>query len=601
MRALSVLGPFFLKYRGRFAGGIIFILLSNYFAVLSPQLTGLVIDLVQRQLPGSVQKNPTYTDPLILSLTNWLEHLSLPFTSLVAMCGVVLLILALLRGLFMFFMRQTLIVMSRLIEYDQKNEIYRQYQQLEPEFYKTHQTGDLMNRISEDVSRVRMFTGPAVMYLINLLVLISLTVYYMFRKNTELSLIVLAPLPLLALAIYFVNRLIHKKSERVQELLSGLTVDAQQAYSGIRVIKSFVQESFLMQGFQNRSEAYRRSATDLNKTEAIYFPSMALVIGVSTLLVIYAGGNAYVRGEILFGDMAAFIMYLTMLMFPVSAIGWVASTIQRAAASQERINEFLHIKPSIKSDKGIRHPIKGEINFSEVRLTYPHSGVTAVDHFSLRLREGQKVAIIGKTGSGKSSLLQLLLRFYDPNSGHIELDGIPLKHLDLLHYRNQIGLVPQESFLFSDTIRQNILFGNPEASEKEVLEAAEAAAILGDIQSFEKGFETIVGERGVTLSGGQKQRLALARALVSRPRLLLLDDSLSAVDYQTERRILEGLEKYASGLTTLVITNRIFSVMKFDLIVVLDNGVISQTGKHDELLRQEGLYRQLYERRTLAE
>jgi len=597
MFTLSSLFHFFFKYKWRFAGGVIFILLSNYFAVLAPQLTGLVIDMVQSQLPGYEAKAKTFNDPFLLIITNYLSSLDFSFNSVIALCCLTLLFLALLRGLFMFLMRQTLIVMSRLIEYDQKNQIYSHYQQLDAEFYKTHQTGDLMNRISEDVSRVRMFTGPAVMYLINLIVLISFTVYYMFRKNAELSFIVLAPLPVLAFAIYWVNSIIHKKSEQVQGLLSGLTVDAQQAYSGIRVIKSYVQEPFLLGLFGKRSEAYRKAATGLNKTEALYFPSMALIIGISTLLIIYAGGNAYMKGEILFGDMAAFVMYLTMLTFPVSAIGWVASTIQRAAASQKRINEFLQHKPAIEQAGGNQYLLKGDIEFRNVTLVYPHSGTTALKQVSFKMNAGEKIAIMGRTGSGKSTLLQLLMRYYDPSSGQVFIDGKPISTLDIRHLRSQIGYVPQESFLFSDTILNNIIFGNKSYRQNDAIRAAEKASVLDDIMGFEKGFDTVVGERGITLSGGQKQRVAIARAFLPEPSLYILDDSLSAVDYHTEQKILNSLMKDAEGKTLVFVTNRIFSLSEFDRVLLMENGAIIESGTHSELLLRNGKYRNIYEKR----
>lgn len=555
------------------------------------------MDMVSSKLPGYDISNKTYSDPVVLVITNYLQSLPLSFGTVIALCGLVLLLLALLRGLFMFFMRQTLIVMSRFIEYDQKNMIYHHYQNLDAEFYKTHKTGDLMNRIAEDVSRVRMFTGPAVMYLINLTVLICMTVFYMFRKNAELSYIVLAPLPVLAFTIYRVNSIIHRKSEQVQELLSELTVDAQQAYSGIRVIKSFVQEKIILGVFTKRSESYRKSATGLNKTEALYFPSMALIIGVSTLLVIYAGGKAYIRGEILFGDMAAFVMYLTMLTFPVSAIGWVASTIQRAAASQKRINEFLNIKPAMRGLAAQKHNLQGAIEFKNVSLVYPHSGVKALDQISFKIKAGEKIAIVGKTGSGKSSIIQLLMRFYDPVSGEILIDGKRLSDIDLTSLRSEIGLVPQESFLFSDTIMNNITFGSPGKDKNLVEKAAKSASVLEDILSFEKGFETMVGERGITLSGGQKQRIAIARARIINPKLFVLDDSLSAVDYHAEQRILKSLFEDAEGKTIVFVTNRIFSLSDFDRILVLENGKIAESGSHNELLALNGVYTGIYNRK----
>jgi len=599
MKHLKALNKYFWKYRTRLSAGIFFIIVSNYFSILAPQITGYIIDLVEHTLKGdtTVAETRTY-DRAVRAFIGWIENAGFSFTGIIAIAGITILLTALLKGLFMFFMRQTIIVMSRHIEYDQKNEIYNHYQLLDSHFYKTHSTGDLMNRMSEDVSRVRMFTGPAIMYLINLVAVIGFSLFFMIRTNLELTLYVLAPLPLLAITIYYVNTIINRKSEKIQALLSDMTTNAQESYSGIRVIKSFVQENAMYRFFSDNAEAYRRGAVSLARVEAIYFPSMALLIGLSTLLTIMMGGIYVINREpgISYGVIAEFVLYITMLTFPVSAIGWVASMIQRAAASQKRLNEFLNTVPDIRQPKNPEKPaFSGHIRLNDVSFTYPHTGIEALKKINLELKPGEKVAVIGRTGSGKTTLAQLLLRMFDAGSGTVEFDGVDIRSIDLHHLRASVSYVPQDVFLFSDTVTNNIRFGQPNATQEQVEDAARRAAVHREILQFPEQYDTMIGERGVTLSGGQKQRLSIARALVKEPSLVLFDDCLSAVDARTEKEVLGHLETYLSDKTAIIITHRIFTSMNFDKIVVLDNGKIAEIGTHSELLKADGHYASLYQ------
>jgi len=584
--------------------GFIFVVLTNYFRILAPQLTGFVVNTVVQSIkaPGTnsntpdIKKSEKNYDFIVREVISKFEQSP---SHKILYAGLTLLILAIISGFFMFLMRQTIIVMSRHVEYDQKNEIFTHYQKLDTNFYKTHSTGDLMNRIAEDVSRVRMYTGPAIMYFINLAAVIGFSIFFMLKASPKLTLVALAPLPILAITIFLVNNIINKKSERIQSLLSDLTTNAQESYSGIRVIKSFVQEKAMLGFFKRNSEAYRDNALSLAKTEAIYFPSMALLIGLSTLITIMVGSLDvinHVEGASI-GQIAEFVLYIQMLTFPVSAIGWTASMTQRAVTSQRRINEFLHTEPSIKNEtQAVKPDLKGNITITNLDFTYPHTGINALKDFSLQVNEGEKIAIVGRTGSGKSTLAQLLLHMYEPQKGIIMYDGIPVNKIDINNLRLQISYVPQDIFLFSETVSNNIRFGLDDASSESVIKAARQASIHREIENFQHGYDTMIGERGVTLSGGQKQRISIARALLKDPRIIIFDDCLSAVDSRTEKEILGNLYEYLDNKTAIIITHRIFSLFEFDKIIVIDEGRIVEQGTHRQLLDGNGYYTEMYTR-----
>lgn len=590
MKNLAALNKYLFKYKWRLLLGILFICLSNYFAVIPPVVIRNILDQVSLNIQGFRLVAGTATEAVMRAY----------ITKLVLASGLLLLGLALIRGLFMFFMRQTIIVMSRLIEYDQKNEIYAHYQKLDTAFFKAHFTGDLMNRISEDVSRVRMYTGPSLMYAINLIILSGMCLWAMVRVNSLLTLYVLIPLPILATVIYMVNRRIFRKSEHIQTQLSDLTSTAQESYSGIRVIKSFVQESNRMKQFFENSRKYRDSSINLALTEAIYFPAMNLFIGLSMLSTVLIGGYLAIEGRITPGNIAEFVIYINLLMFPISSIGWVASMIQRAGASQKRINAFLETEPEIKSPKnpGTVAMPQGALEIKGLSFRYKNTGTLALTSFDLDLPPGSKVAIIGRSGSGKSTLAHLITRMYDPDEGEIRLDGVPLPELDLNWIRDQISYVPQEPFLFSDTVYNNIRFGREDAHPEEIYEAARMAQLSQDIEGLSQGYDTLIGERGILLSGGQKQRLVLARAIVKNAPIFILDESLSAVDTQTEKIIRENLRQFLADKTVIVITHRLFTQWDFDQILVLDHGRIIEKGDHDSLIRLQGKYAALYRHQT---
>lgn len=592
MKELAVLNKYFIKYRWHLLLGILFVSASNYFRVLQPRMIREALDLVV--------DNISY-----FYLFNGFELRSALFSVLgqtLMLFGLLVLLLALAMGVFMYFMRQTIIVMSRLIEYDLRKALFGHYEKLPLAFFKRNKTGDLMARISEDVSKVRMYLGPAVLYGINLVSLFIFVIYSMISVSPLLSLYSLAPLPFLSIAIYYVSHIINKRSTVIQQQLSKLNSNAQEVYSGIRVVKSYVQEEPMTGFFKQESEDYKDKALRLVKVESLFHPVMVLLIGASTIITVYAGGLLAVRGDITAGNIAEFVIYVNMLTWPVTATGWIASIIQQAAASQKRINEFMQIEPEISNQVGQEDsPLSGQIAFKNVQFVYPDTGIKALEDVNFELKAGQKMAIIGRTGSGKTTIADLLVRMYDVSGGSIELDHKSIEQHDLNKLRKRIGYVPQDVFLFSDTISQNIAFGQREASQAEIEAFAKHAAVYDDIMGLTEGFNTMVGERGVTLSGGQKQRVSIARALIKKPDIVILDDCLSAVDTNTEKQILGYFTSALSDKTAIIITHRIYSLLQFDKIIVLDEGKIVEEGTHADLLQNKGYYYDLYEKQTMEE
>lgn len=590
MKDLAYLNKFFYKYRWRFIPGILFVVISNMFGVLPAQVIRVAFDLVTENIA-------------VYRLYNGFNHQDLIydiFGSSLLLFGVIVFVLALLRGIFMFLMRQTLILMSRHIEYDLKNVIYSHYQDLSLAFYRRHSTGDLMNRATEDVSRVRMYLGPGIMYSVNTIVLFILVIYAMLTVNVRLALFSVLPMPILAFSIYYVNNIINYRSEKIQQRLSGLSSFIQETFSGIRVVKSYVREDFARDSFAKESDNYKTHSMALVKVQALFYPMMLLLIGISNVIVIYVGGVEVMKGTVTPGNIAEFIVYLSQLMFPVMALGWVTSLIQRAAASQKRINEFLKETPEIITGD-VMHEVKGEISFNNVSFTYPDTGIQALKNVSFTAKPGEMVAIIGRTGSGKSTIANLMMRMYDVTGGAIQIDGQTLPQLDLKTYRSQVGFVPQEVFLFSDTIAHNIAFSADKLNMPDVEQAAKDAAVYKNIIEFEKGFDTLIGERGITLSGGQKQRVSIARAIFKQPQILIFDDCLSAVDTKTEEEILNNMGNIMNGKTSIIIAHRISTIKNADQILVLDQGEIIEQGTHDSLMEQKGTYFDLYEKQLLEE
>lgn len=591
MKELAYLNKFFYKYRWRLVPGVLFVIISNFFAVLPAQVVRVAFDLVTENISTYHLFAGFGRQSMIYDI----------FGSSLLLFGVLVLILAFLRGLFLFFMRQTIILMSRHIEYDLKNEIYSHYQRLSLAFYRRHNTGDLMNRVTEDVSRVRMYLGPGIMYSINTVILFILVIYAMVSVNLRLAIFSILPLPVLAVVIFYVNTVIEFRSEQIQKRLSNLSSFVQENFSGIRVIKSYVREGFVRDKFAGESEDYKTQSMALAKVQAMFFPAMLLLIGLSNVITMYIGGVEVMKGNITAGNIAEFIVYLNMLAFPVISLGWVTSLVQRAAASQKRINEFLNEQPEIVSPKAAPHNLKGKIEFKEVSFIYPDTGIAALKKVSFVANPGEMVAIIGRTGSGKSTIANLIMRMYDSTDGQILIDNEPLPLINLESYRAQIGFVPQEVFLFSDIISHNIAFSADVLDMPRVEQAAKDAAVYNNIMELENGFETLIGERGVTLSGGQKQRVSIARAIVKHPQVLIFDDCLSAVDTRTEEEILSNLGRIMQSKTSIIISHRISTIKNADKILVIDNGEIIEQGTHNQLMDLKTAYFELYEKQLLEE
>ncbi|WP_152286558.1 ABC transporter ATP-binding protein [Flavicella marina] len=580
MKALQHINKYFYKYRYRLIAGIIISILSKYFAVKVPEVVKNSINIADDYRTGVVSNIEIVEDELLYNIS-------------------IIIGLAFLSGFFTFLMRQTIIVTSRLIEFDLKNEIFQQYERLSVNFYKKNRTGDLMNRISEDVGKVRMYVGPAVMYTINMLVLFSVAIYKMIHIDITLTLYTLIPFPLLSISVFYLSKIIHKRSTIVQEYLSHLTTFGQEIFSGINVIKSYNTEQNMIDSFTNLSNTSKDKNIHLYKAQALFFPSMILLIGISNLIVLYVGGLQYINGVISIGTIAEFIMYVNMLTWPVAIVGWVTSTTQQAEASQKRINEFLKHEPEIKSGDKQPEKLEGKIVFDNVSLVYDDTNITALNKISFTINSGETVAILGKTGSGKSSIINLVARMYDPSKGSVIVDGIDLKEQNLYEFRKHIGIVPQDPFLFSDSIANNIRFGIEKADQKMIENAAKDAVIHDNISGFKEGYETVLGERGITISGGQKQRISIARALIKNPEILLFDDCLSAVDTETEELILKNLQRILDKKTALIVSHRISSAKYADRIIVIENGKIIQEGNHNNLIETEGYYKDLYEQQLL--
>jgi ATP-binding cassette subfamily B multidrug efflux pump len=591
LKELKYLNKYLYKYKWQLLLGILFVALSNVFKVLSPRILSWAIDMVSQNIT------------LYASFENFelQETLKSSLKSSLLVFSLIYFAAALIGGVFTFLMRQSIIVMSRLVEFDLKNEIYKHYQRLDTSFYKRNNTGDLMNRATEDVSKVRMYMGPALMYLINVFFLFTFVIYTMLSINVSLTLWVLLPMPFLTVSIFYVNNLIHKRSEAIQQQLSVLTSNAQEYYSGIRVLKSYVQEKLALKFYEDASENYKEKALSLAHVQAFFFPLMVLLVGLSTIIVVIVGGQYIQKGLITPGNIVEFIMYVNLLTWPVTSIGWTASLIQSAAASQKRINEFLKTDTKIDTTVGAEIELKGKLSFKGLSFTYPDTGIEALKNLNFEIKAGEKWAVMGRTGCGKTTLAELILGMYYPSSGELLIEGHNIEDVKLSRLRQQIGYIPQDVFLFSDTIYNNIRFGNSELTDEEAESAAQKASIYEEIMEFPEGFSTLVGERGVTLSGGQKQRISIARALAMQPRLLVFDDALSAVDVHTEKMIIQNLNESIVDKTVIVISHRIFSSLEFDQIVILEDGGIAEQGTHKELLAKGGIYAEFYDKQNFEQ
>ncbi|WP_203296491.1 ABC transporter ATP-binding protein [Luteirhabdus pelagi] len=577
MKELKYLNKYFRKYWGRLLLGLLITIAASIFKIVVPKVIGDSVDVVRQYLDGTITDLEVVKSELLEDIL-WILGA------------------ALLAAFFTFIMRQTIIVVSRYIEYDLKNEVFQQYERLSLAFYKQNRTGDLMNRISEDVSKVRLYVGPAVMYSTTTITLFIVAISYMFYIAPTLTLYAVAPLPILSIAIYRLSVAINKRSTIVQQYLSKLTSYTQESFSGVAVIKAYGIEPRTNRGFEDLAEQSREKNIDLAKVQALFFPLMILLIGVSNILVIYIGGLQYINGTIDFGTIVEFLIYVNMLTWPVAIVGWVSSMVQQAEASQKRINEFLNHVPTVQNKVEAPTEISGQIRFENVTFTYPDTNITALKGLSFSINPGETLSIIGHTGAGKSTILELIGRLYDIEEGQILIDGKPITEMNLESLRSSIGYVPQDAFLFSESIKDNIRFGKETASEQEVIEAAKRAAVHDNIVGFSKGYDTVLGERGITLSGGQKQRVSIARAIIKDPSILLFDDCLSAVDTETEEEILQNLHEISQDKTTIIVSHRVSSAKNADHIIVLDEGTIIQRGTHSELIQQQGYYKELYEK-----